>query len=330
MNFLAGVPMKNLFIDPALRMSEIVLAPLTLLGGVWLGLMRRYGIHKLPVTRTILKRIGVFPIRDHYYEPMFNFAVGSGSDGNVRPLPGLDLNVDGQLEFLSRFRFQDELRDFPRERTAKREFFYDNVSFGPGDAEYLYSLIRLVKPRRIIEIGCGSSTLMIRNAVNRNRAEDPAFDCDHTCIEPYENPWLEELEVKLIRRRLEELPASEFDSLDENDILFIDTSHVIRPGGEVLYAYLDILPRIKPGVFVHIHDIFTPFDYPDQWMRHFVRFWNEQYLFEAFLSGNPNFVTVGTLFYLSQRHSEEVAEKLPILASTNYYQPTSFWIQRRK
>jgi len=323
--------MKNLFTDPAMRMGEIVLSPLTFLGGVWLGMSRRYGIHKLPVTRTILRRIGVFPIRDHYYEPMFNFAFGSGSDGNARPLPGLDLNVDGQLEFLSRFRFQDELRGFPLERTAKREFFYNNVSFGPGDAEYLYSLIRLVKPRRIIEIGCGSSTLMIRNAVDQNRTEDPAFKCDHTCIEPYENPWLQELEVNLIRRRLEELPASEFDSLDENDILFIDSSHVIRPGGEVLYAYLDILPRIKPGVFVHIHDIFTPFDYPDQWMRHFVRFWNEQYLFEAFLSGNPNFVTVGALFYLSRRHSEKVAEKFPILTSSmKYHQPTSFWIQRRK
>jgi hypothetical protein len=98
--------MKKLFIGPALRLGEIVLSPLTLLGGVWLGMTRKYGIHKLPVTRTILRRVGVFPIRDHYYEPMFNFASGAGSDGKARTLPGLDLNVGGQLEFLNRFRFQ--------------------------------------------------------------------------------------------------------------------------------------------------------------------------------------------------------------------------------
>jgi predicted O-methyltransferase YrrM len=320
--------MKNLLIAHALRMGECVLAPLTLLGGLWLGMTRRYGIDKLPVTGRILRRIGVFPIRDHYYEPMFNFPPGSGSDERVRPLPGLDLAVDRQLEFLERFRFQEELKSFPRERTGGLEFFYDNRSFGPGDAAYLYSVIRLVKPRRIIEIGCGASTLMIRNAVVQNRKDDPTYSCDHTCIEPYENPWLEELDVTLIRRRLEEVPASEFDSLGPNDILFIDSSHVIRPCGEVLYAYLELLPRIKPGVFVHIHDIFTPFDYPDQWVRGFVRFWNEQYLLEAFLSGNSDFAVIGALRYLNQEYPEKLAEKLPVLSPTDH-QPISFWIQRR-
>ncbi len=322
--------MKKLCIFLALRIGDVVLSPLTFAGGAWLAIVRRYGVCKLPLTRSLLAWIGVFPIRDHYYEPMFNFSSKSAADGKVRTLPGLDLNLSEQIDFINKFHYQDELRKFPMEATTKREFYYNNRSFEAGDAEFLYSLIRLVKPRRIIEIGCGSSTLMIRNALNQNEEDNSNTRCLHTCVEPYENPWLKDLNVNLIRSRLEDLPLSDFESLAENDILFIDSSHIIRPGGEVLYEYLEILPRLKPGVFVHIHDIFTPFDYPDQWTRQEVRFWNEQYLLEAFLCGNHHFAIIGALFYLSQQLPEKVSEKFPILASViKTKKPGSFWIQRK-
>jgi predicted O-methyltransferase YrrM len=314
-----------------LRISEVFLLPVTFLGGLWLWIARRYGIEKLPLTRATLFRIGVFPLRDHYYEPQFKFGPGSFSETRERPLPGIDLNVAGQLELLGRFRFQEELVRFPRQQTKEHEFCYQNSMLGAGDAEYLYSLVRLIKPRRIIEIGCGFSTLMIRNAVNLNRDQDPSYACAHTCIEPYENQWLEQVGVKVIRQRLEELPVTEFACLERNDILFIDSSHMIRPGGDVLYEILEILPRLKPGVYVHIHDIFTPFDYPDRWVCQEVRFWNEQYLVEAFLTANSEYSIVGALHFLTRRFPEKVAEKFPVLASEIHQKkPGSLWLRKRE
>jgi hypothetical protein len=328
MELMSGVGAQ--VVRALLRVAEILLVPLTFLGGIWLWVVRRVGVEKLPLTRSALVHIGVFPIRDHYHEPQFRFDRGASSAARERALPGLDLNVEGQLEFLGRFRFQAELLRFPMQPTQSHEFYYQNGWFGPGDAEYLYSVVRLVKPRRVLEIGCGFSTLMIRNAIGENRKEEPDYDCLHTCIEPYENPWLEQVGVKLVRERVETLPWGDFQGLERNDILFIDSSHVIRPGGEVLFEYLEILPRLKSGVLVHVHDVFTPFDYPDEWVRERVRLWNEQYLLEALLTGSAQFTTTGALYYLTRRFPEKMAERLPILASSmEQAKPGSFWMTKR-
>jgi hypothetical protein len=318
------------FVRALFRVAEVLLVPLTLLGGMWLWIVRRHGVEKLPLTRLTLLQIGVFPIRNHYHEPQFKFDRGASSEARERMLPGVDLNVEGQLEFLGRFRFQDELLRVPMQQTQRHEYYYQNGWFGPGDAEYLYSVVRLVKPRRVVEIGCGFSTLMIRNATRENRKEEPNYECLHTCIEPYENPWLEQVGVNVVRQRLEDLPWADFQCLERNDILFIDSSHVIRPGGDVLYEYLEILPRLNSGVHVHVHDVFTPFDYPDEWVRDRVRLWNEQYLLEALLTGTSQFTTTGALYYLTRRFPEKMAERLPILASgITQAKPGSFWITKR-
>src|SRR5690606_29222842 len=95
--------------------------------------------------------------------------------------------------------------------------------------------------------------------------------------------------VEVLRKKVEDIPLEYFRQLQPNDVLFIDSSHVIRPQGDVLYEFLELLPDLPSGVFVHIHDIFTPFDYPEDWVKDHVRLWNEQYLLEAFLSFNRDF-----------------------------------------
>jgi predicted O-methyltransferase YrrM len=247
-----------------------------------------------------------------------------------RHLPAVDLNVAGQLSVLAQFRFRDELCKFPLQSAKHLEFYYNNGSFEAGDAEYLYSLIRLVKPKRVVEIGSGYSTLMSRNAIRENQAENSAYSCDHICIEPYEQPWLEELGIRIIRRRVEECEIDLFTSLDRNDILFIDSSHVIRPQGDVLFEYLELLPLLKPGVFVHIHDIFTPRDYPHDWVVDRIRLWNEQYLLEAFLSFNTQFRVVGALNFLKYHHPDALGEQFPMIrAAIEQREPGSFWIVRQ-
>ena len=97
--------------------------------------------------------------------------------------------------------------------------------------------------------------------------------------------WLNDVSgIEVLRQRVEQMDKQLFLELEENDILFIDSSHMIRPQGDVLCEYLEILPTLRPGVLVHIHDIFTPRDYPDEWLIDEVKLWNEQYLLEAFLS----------------------------------------------
>ena len=133
------------------------------------------------------------------------------------------------------------------------------------------------------------STLLAIKAVEKNSAEDNGYTCQHICIEPYEMPWLEKSAVKVIREKVEDVPSDIFLSLKENDILFIDSSHMIRPQGDVLCEFLEILPLLNKGVVVHIHDIFTPKDYPADWIFNEHRLWNQQHLLQAFLSNNSRF-----------------------------------------
>ena len=142
-------------------------------------------------------------------------------------------------------------------------------------------MIRHLKPKRIIEIGSGFSTLVAVEAIQKNKSE--GYPTTLTCIEPFEFSWLEELpDVKVIRERVENIPIDYFSALEAGDILFIDSSHIIRPGNDVLFEYLHILQALQKGVMVHIHDIFSPKHYPRAWMVEQQLFWNEQYLLEAF------------------------------------------------
>jgi predicted O-methyltransferase YrrM len=314
----------------ALRVADIVIALFAMLSAVWLKVIRVAGLQNMPVSRRILRGVGVLPVRDHYYEPMIDPRHLRLPLEYDRNLPGINLNVTEQLAFLARFSYQNELLAFPMLPTGnEHEFYYHNNSFPSGDAEYYYSVIRLAKPRRITEIGSGFSTLMALNALRRNVDEDPRCACKLVCVELYEQPWLARLAVKLVRRRVEELDVAVFASLDANDILFIDSSHVVRPQGDVLFELLEILPSLRPGVLVHVHDVFTPKAYLRWWIKDEVKLCNEQYVLETFLTCNANFKTIGALNYLQHHHPELLGQKLPVLGcELAAREPGSFWIKR--
>lgn len=140
--------------------------------------------------------------------------------------------------------------------------------------------------------------------------------------------WLESLQIKIIRDKLEDVDRSIFFDLEKDDILFIDSSHIIRPQGDVLMEYLEILPIIKSGVLVHIHDIFTPKDYLDEWIYNEVRFWNEQYLLEAFLSFNDRFKVLLSCNYLNHHYHDIFSSKCPIMSKQPGREPGAFWMVR--
>jgi hypothetical protein len=307
------------------RVFDIVAIPFVFLAAWLLRLVRRIGVQKLPFSKRVMIGVGVFPVRDHYYEPQFDFRTSRPDFSRERALPGIDWNVDGQLALLAELRFGSEIDNLPTKPGGPLDFYLGNNQFGSGDAEYWYQLVRAVKPKRIIEIGSGNSTLMAIRAIRRNVADDPRYSCAHTCIEPYEMPWLETSGVKVVRQKVEDMDVSFFAALQDGDILFIDSSHMIRPHGDVLHEYLELLPTLNKGVIVHVHDIFSPKNYPEDWVVDDVRFWNEQYLLEAFLSQNHCWRIVGALNFLHSHHYERLKAVAPSLQRES--RPGSFYIR---
>jgi hypothetical protein len=305
---------------------DIFIVPFVYPAAWLLKKIRSAGVHRLPHCKNVFMNIGVFPIRNHYYEPQFDNRNPNPAFFQDRNLQGINWNVSGQLEMLERFSFAEELLDIPLEKPSTLRFYLNNGAFESGDAEYWYQIIRIIKPKRIFEVGSGNSTLMAVCAINKNHDEDPSYKCEHICIEPYEIPWLEEAGVSVVRKKVEEVGLSFFSQLQENDILFIDSSHIIRPQGDILFEYLELLPSLNAGVIVHIHDIFSPKNYPTQWLQDEVRFWNEQYLLEAFLSHNSTWKIVGALNYLHRNHYEALSSVTPFL--TPEREPGSFYIQK--
>jgi predicted O-methyltransferase YrrM len=281
------------------------------------------------LTRLLLDRLNIAILRHHYYSPVvFPQDIHSSLDA-PRPLPGLNFNTATQLEMVRKFNYREELLAIPLEPIDDTSAAYHNHAFEAGDAEMLYNMIRHYKPRRVVEVGCGQSTLFALLAERHNLQDDPSHSCQHICVEPFEQPWLEKTGVEVIREQIEKLDVSIVEALDENDILFIDSSHVMRPQGDVAHIYLRLLGLLRPGVIVHVHDVFTPRDYPSAWVLKERYLWNEQYVLEAFLSFNHSFEILAMVNYLAHEYPDELRRACPILEKEPWREPGSFWFRRR-
>lgn len=310
----------------ALRVIDWVLLLPLIPAALLLKFVRRAGLQRLPVARAALLKIGVLPIRNHYYEPWFDASMMDRSLDEDRSLPGIPLDPDAQLARLKSLTYADELRSLEDPPGTPLGYSFRNEMFEEGDAELLYSLIRSRKPARVYEIGSGNSTLVARKAIAANADEDPTYTCDHICVEPYEMEWLETTGIRIVRKRAEKLGVAFFEALDAGDLLFIDSSHIIRPQGDVLFEFLELLPSLRPGVLVHVHDIFTPKDYPRKWVLEVHRFWNEQYLLEAFLTNNAEWKVFLAANYLKHHYLAELQAACPNVRAE--HEPGSIYLER--
>jgi len=319
--------LKNivLMLMPAI---DVVMTAAAVPAGAILLLYRKIGSRRLPWVTGLLKKIGVFPIRNHYYEPLFDDRHLTDSLNKPRVLPGIDFDVQSQLRLLSLLRYAEEFVTFIEEQEPDdfgAIFGPENKSFKSGDAEFLFQMIRYFKPAKVIEIGSGTSTRIARRALSAN-AREGGSACRHICIEPYEMPWLETFgEIELIRDKVEDCGLVWAEALSEGDLLFIDSSHIIRPQGDVLFEYLHILPQLASGVLVHVHDIFSPRDYLEPWVKQDVRFWNEQYLLEATLGNSSRYKVLAALNQLKHDHFGDLKRVCPYL--TREREPGSFYFQ---
>lgn len=308
--------------------GDALSAPFLALGGAFLKFSARFNAN-LRASRFVLDKLGVAVLPHHYYTPVVfedDIDVGLLTE---RTLPGLDLNEAQQLELVSQFKYRDELLAIPRIATRPDQYGFNNPSFKSGDAEFLYDFVRHFKPHRIVEVGSGQSSLIIEMALKQNKSEDSKYNCEHICIEPYEQPWLEKLGIQIIRKKVQDVDTSLFTKLEKNDILFIDSSHMIRPQGDVVYQYLHILPLLIDGVVIHAHDVFTPNDYLKEWIVDERRLWNEQYLLEALLTGGNRFEVLAAVNWLTHHHSDKLGDAAPVLLSEPGREPGSFWFRSR-
>lgn len=277
------------------------------------------------------ERLGVHVTPNHFYWPIPDTRRLPESLWTRRgEMPGVDLREDEQLKLLVKLAgFRAEYDAFPRKPTGDPSRFHlENERFCAVDAELYYAFIRLHRPRRIVEIGSGFSTLVAAEAVRRNAAE--GAPCALTCIEPYPSPALRRGVpgvTEVIAAPVQEVPMSLFTGLGENDILFVDSTHVVKAGSDVQIEYLEIFPRLATGVLVQIHDIFLPMEYPRSWVVENKWFWNEQYLLQAFLAFNSAFRVRLMASLLHQRHSARLQASFGSY-DPNLHLPASCWLQR--
>jgi methyltransferase family protein len=251
-------------------------------------------------------------------------------------LAGFDMNESMQLDFLRKQfpGFRNEYERFPIEPTEEsRHLHLNNGLFGGIDALVAYCMVRLFQPRLIIEIGSGYSSLFLGEAAAKNTKSALI------CVEPFPQEFLKSGFPglnRLIEKKVEDIDIKFFSDLHSGDILFIDSSHTVKIGGDVNYLFLEVLPRLKPGVIVHIHDIFLPFEYRRDWVLDEFRFWSEQYLLQAFLTFNSEFEVLMANSYMAHRYPDDLKAAFPSLERLKKTFPNSakwgggsFWMRRK-
>lgn len=294
---------------------------------------QRLGVLEDPRLFPVFEQRGYHITPNHFYQPIPD--TGSLPDSlweEPSELVGVDLREAEQLELLERLsgKYRSEYEALPRTPTAvPHEFYLRNDAFGTVDAEILYCLVRELAPKRLFEIGSGFSTRLSAQACRVN-AERGGSACELVAFEPYPSevlragfPGLTRLEPV----KAQDIPRSEFARLEAGDILFIDSSHVLKVGSDVQVEILEILPRLKPGVVVHFHDIFLPAEYPKAWIQEHHRFWTEQYALQAFLTFNDRFEVLWGGSFMHLKHPDRLREAFSSYRDSTSW-PGSFWIRR--
>jgi hypothetical protein len=266
--------------------------------------------------RELLREAGEYP-PGHFYSPVPSRAEVLTYLSTVKEktseLPDIRFNHDQQFEVLKAFAaFYADL-PFPEQRNGSCRYYYDQTVFCHPDAIFLYSFLRKEAPRRIIEVGSGFSSAVILDTVERFFSTRPRL----TFIQPYPKNLNQLLRpsdrstAAIIKKKLQDVPVETFDSLESGDLLFIDSSHVFKCGSDLHYLFFEVIPRLRCGTYVHFHDIFKTFDYPEGWLRR-GWYWNEAYFLRAFLANNEAWEIYFFNNYVRQHFESYLAEKMPL------------------
>ncbi len=242
--------------------------------------------------------------------------------GLTRPAYALSPGMDGfniaQLaeEFQTHAAALDALKDPSRNQTGYQT---GNGYYDSPDADALYLMVRRFQPKRVIEVGCGNSTRVTRQAII-----DGGLETKITAVDPFPRADIAHVVDHFEQKRLEEVDPALFETLDSGDILFIDSSHVVRMSNDVAHLFCRIIPALKPGVVIHVHDVFLPFEYPKRFFYDCPG-WGEQYMLHALLQSD-RYSMLWPGYFLQQTRPDAV-ESLPFLAEGR---AQSIWVQLKE
>jgi predicted O-methyltransferase YrrM len=267
-------------------------------------------------------RVGLQVVPKTYYSPIPDLdALPPDVFDRRSELRGIHFDLDEQVAWI-----EHNLAPAMREFAAPPQLV-DNASYGRVGADLLHGVVRGLKPRRIVELGSGYSTLIMAAAAECNRAEGATTEL--RTFDPYPSlaraglPGLASLEAV----RAQDVPLEVFTSLEAGDVLFVDTTHTVKLDSDVNRIVLDVLPALAPGVLVHVHDIFLPYEYPRQWPEESGFHWAEQYLLQAFLAGNQGFEVLAATFALCRDRPNAMARLAPTWRPGA--EASAFWFRSR-
>ena len=277
-------------------------------------------------------RLGVHVGRRHYFDLVERRFYSPVPDLDALPddifdreseLAGIHVDTAAQMAFA-----ESRLAPYVRELDEHPGGFpFANDFYAAGDAHLAYAMVRHLRPARLLELGSGYSTLAMAMACEANSREGARVD--YTAYDPYPTPLLADPPAGLTAYHplpAQEVPLDVFATLAAGDVLFVDTSHTVKLGGDVNRVVLDVLPRLAPGVHVHFHDIWLPYEYHPELIRGQRLFWAEQYLLQAFLAMNHGYEVVLATHAARMRQPDRFRALLPGWSAGTY--PTSFWIRR--
>lgn len=256
----------------------------------------------------------------HYYSPIVDLDELARRRDTIfdrtRPPSGIELRPAEQLALIERLQKHYDRLPFEASKQPGLRYYYENPFYSYGDGILLSCLLIELKPKRLIEFGCGYSSCATLDI--DERFLDNEVNC--TFIDPYPER-LEELlsptdpgRSCIIRRPAQDVDLGLIDALQPGDILFIDSTHVSKAGSDVNFYLFKVLPRLRSGVYIHFHDVFYPFEYPEEWFFTENRSWNELYVLRAFLMYNAEYEIVAFNHYLGLAHGPVLATAMPLFA----------------
>lgn len=287
---------------------------------------------------SVNRRFNFFFTPGHYYSPIPDLKevrehAKEVFDSSKRDILGIDLNEEEQIALLKEFAKYHGDFAFPANKEKGTRYYYDNSYYSIGDGMILYSMIRHFKPARILEVGSGYSSALMLDV-------DGVFlggETDFTFIEP--NPERlyslisakDRNRYKVVEGIVQNVSEEIFHSLSRNDFLFIDSSHVAKTHSDLLHLVFRVLPIIKPGVIIHFHDIFWPFEYPQDWLE-VGRAWNEAYFLRSFLQYNNSFKILYYNSFIYTHHKDALKDSLPYVVDRSPrnidHDHSSLWLQK--
>jgi hypothetical protein len=269
----------------------------------------------------------------HYYSPIPALSELLAHADRIWPSPpprtlaGVDLNEQHQLEVLAELATFYSEQPWSDEKQEGLRYYFQNPMYSYGDALYLYGMLRKLRPQRLFEVGSGHTSAVTLDT--NDRFLGGQVQCTFVDPEPQRLYSLlteeDHKRATIIPHQVQDVPLSAFEPLGANDILFIDSSHVSKAGSDVNYLFLEVLPRLASGVYVHIHDVFYPLEYPRDWLEE-GRHYNEDYLLRAFLMYNNAFTIELFGSYLYTFHADEMQRLMPL---TLHNPGGSIWLRKR-